>query len=113
MHRSKPVYPAEKSLRQGGFRSFTHRSQIEVVIGQLFLQASLFQKIVDSATFAQIGLGYLYRCLYRVLIRLSEVVFHFQLFFASAHKINSGLRLPLGLLIAIICERVKKIFSID
>lgn len=47
-----------------------------------------------------------------IVIRLNEVVFHFQLFVASAHKVNSRLRLPLGLLIAIIRERVKKIFSI-
>ena len=32
-------------------------SEIEVVIGQLFLQASFFQHVIDGATFAEVGLG--------------------------------------------------------
>ncbi|KAI1695864.1 bacterial regulatory protein, luxR family domain-containing protein [Ditylenchus destructor] len=105
---------AEKSLREGGFRLSIARSEIEVVIGQLFLQASFFQQIIDSTAFAQIGLGDLcLRCLCYIVVRLNEVVFHFQLLFASAHKVHSGLRLPLALLITIIHDPVKKIFSID
>lgn len=88
--------------------------EIEIVIGQLFLQASLFQKIVDGAAFAQIGLGNFYRCLgCFVSVCGHKVIFYIQLLFASAHKVNSRLRLPLALLISTIVHRVKKIFSID
>ena len=84
--------------------------EIEIVFGQLFLQASLFQKVVDGAAFAQIGLGNFYRCLGCLVGH--KVFIYIKLFFASAHKVNSRLRLPLGLLIATIGHRVKKIFSI-
>ena len=59
-------------------------------------------------------LGYLRNGGFAIVIRFcNEVVFYIQLFFASAHKVHSGLRLPLALLITIIHEWVKKIFSID
>ncbi|KTC44371.1 hypothetical protein AO265_24450 [Pseudomonas sp. ABAC61] len=87
--------------------------KIKVVIGQLPFQTPLFQEVVDGTALAQIGFRHLDGRFGIFCFCRSEIVFYVQLFFASTHKVNSRLGLPLALLISIISWRVKKIFSID
>lgn len=61
--------------------------EVEIVVGQLSLQATFFQQVIDSAAFAEIGLrrfhGYLSGF---VGVSGHEVVIYIHLLFVSAHK---------------------------
>lgn len=84
--------------------------QVVIEIGQLLLQAPLFQHIVDGPALAEVGLGHFGLRLSVFFCDLKLVV-DSQVFFIGAHA-SLQAKGPLAVLIAGFTERVKKIFSI-
>jgi hypothetical protein len=87
--------------------------EIEIVFGQLLVQAALFEKIIDDAALGQVGFGNLNRGFGVVGFFCDKVFLKLKFFFRGAHLLHSRLQGPFGHLIAAKPERVKKIFSID
>ena len=54
--------------------------QVEVVFGQLLVQAALFEEVVDDATLGQVGLGNFDRCFCIVRIFCDEVFIFVYIF---------------------------------
>lgn len=61
-------------------------SKIEIVVGELFLQTTLFQQVVDRAALAQIDFGIFCRRLGPELFLRGGFIINFKVFFISAHE---------------------------
>jgi hypothetical protein len=64
-------------------------SDIEVVFGQLLVQATLFEKVVDDTALGQVGLGDFHHRLGIVCIVRDKVFVQLKIFFVSAHLFHS------------------------
>lgn len=60
-------------------------SEVEVVVAQLFLEATFLEQVVDDAALGQVGLGDFHGAFAGVFNFLDdEIIFEFEFFFVSA-----------------------------
>jgi hypothetical protein len=82
-------WPGAIAMFQAGL-SWHSNSDIEVVIGNILLEAALLEVVIDDPTLGQIGLGDLHLGFGIFCIVSDEVVVEFNFGFVSGHMLTPG-----------------------